>query len=88
MQDSELIDLKRGTVVILKKGAPVRSCNPNKREYVLKRNQKVKVHNTFRPYEGSESWGYPARKGEVSWAGAGGYWCHANFEDVLSIATA
>lgn len=69
-------NIKRGDIVTIRKGTTVTSLSRGK--YVLKRAQTVKVYSVFNGYTHNGV----TRKPEVSWTGAGGYWCYANQEDV------
>lgn len=76
-------EIKPGQTVIIRKGSKVRSYKPNKKNYVLARNQKVKVHFVFKNgYVGEDCLIKPP---EISWAGAGGYWCHTDLENVIEV---
>ena len=72
-------NIERGDVVVVKKGATVRSLNRGL--YVLQRQQQVKVHLVLQSFTQDEKL-FPA---EISWAGSGGYWCYANIADVLRL---
>ena len=74
-----MTDLKRGDMVIVHKGALVRSFNPSKNNYVTKSSRRVKVATvyTYDPVY------HDGRKTEISWAGAGGYWCHTTIDNVV-----
>lgn len=69
--------VKRGDVVTIRKGAIVRSLRRG--EYVLTRNQKVKVNLVITGYTHD----LVTRPAEVIWAGSGGYWCYANLADIV-----
>lgn len=71
----------KGSVVTLRKGSVVHSTHPSKKEYVLSREQKVKVHNFYEGYP--ETRGYPGRPAEINWAGTGGYWCWTDASNVV-----
>ena len=72
-------DIARGDYVVIRKGAVVKSTHPQRRTYVTKRAQKVKVHSIFSAYE-LDGVQHTAK---VSWAGSGGYWCDAELADVV-----
>ena len=57
------MEINDGDIVIVNKGAVVKSYNPSKREYVLKKSQKVKVYYQY------------DIKREIVWVGTGHYWC-------------
>lgn len=76
-------EIKPGQTVIIRKGSKVRSAKPNKKNYVLARNQKVKVYFVFKNgYVGDD---YPIKPPEISWAGAGGYWCNTDLENIIEV---
>ena len=80
-----------GQTVILKAGSKVRSFNPSKREYFLKRRQEIVVARIDMGRVDLEDLGFRIRAGKpfnethVVWAGQGGYWCMTSIENVEKI---
>lgn len=72
--------LTRGQIVTIRKGAKVHSLCESKGDYVLSREQKVKIHLVLDAFWSN---GY-LRDAEISWAGTGGYWCYAKQADIKS----
>lgn len=87
-QDSEL-PVKQGMEVVIPKGIRVTSTNPSKKEYVTKRAQTVTVHVVLPGEAWEQAWDLggalfaAARNPQVSWAGASGYWCDVELNDIL-----
>ncbi len=77
----DISNLSRGMEVHIRPGSEVRSHNPSKRKYITSRTQKVKIFNI---YEWKSQ--IHARIPEISWAGAGGYWCHTNVDNIINTA--
>jgi hypothetical protein len=75
-----MTEYKKGDMVTVKKGSIVHSYNPSKKEYVLKRNQKVKVDYVSEyPYEDGHK--------KLTWAGAGHYWNWTDVENIVNDGT-
>lgn len=77
--------IKNGETFVLKAGAKVRSRG---QVTINKRTRKVKAHYMN---EGWTNAGFrvqstmPSRNPEIVWAGSGGYWCYADFNDIEKI---
>lgn len=74
------IPLKK--IVVVRAGSSVRSYNPSKRNYTLKRDQKVTVWFKFHEVKDGE---HIINQAEISWAGTGGYWCHTDIDNVIAV---
>ena len=73
--------VKRGDKVLIKKGTNLWSCNPSKRNFVVKKNYIVTIHDYNPGWKVAADADYhPA---EVCWAGTHGYWTYARLEDVV-----
>jgi hypothetical protein len=71
--------IKLGDIVVVKKGAEVRSSYPGRDTFTLTRNQKVKVCLFLIKWSQDGH----LHHAEISWAGRGGYWCYAKLTDVI-----
>jgi hypothetical protein len=76
--------ITRGTWVRIRKGAPIKSTNPSRRQYETGRATVTEVNHVFRehinPNNSNEL--VPA---SFYYAGTGGYWCEANISDIEAI---
>lgn len=72
--------VQAGQEVVVPRGAVVRSTHPKNKKRVCKRAQKIKVHSVG---WGMERDGKAVCNPEITWVGAGGYWCWVDVNEVL-----
>ncbi len=79
----EKIPFKRGGDVLIPKNVRVVSTRPKNKEYLTKRAYRVTVNHIL-PGHDATGCEYPACNPRIVWAGAGGYWCMADINDLLA----
>lgn len=70
-EEGEEMNYRRGDIVLIRKGTPLRSTNPSKRVFMAAKTYRVKLHNVYK---------WP--RVELVWPGSGGYWTYANAEEL------
>lgn len=71
--------VKKGDIVVIPAGTRVKTMHPQRDFYTLKRRQRVKVHHVLGGFTDGDKVTPPV----VCWAGAGGYWCEVDINDVI-----
>ena len=77
------LKLKKGMKVRIKKGAVYTSMNPSLAgSQVNKLNRVITIHNVYEGYIPFPAGSYPHRNPSITWAGAGGYWCETEINNI------
>ena len=83
-----MVEVGPGDIVLIKKGTRIKTMNPKYTDGIkfTGRNFKIKVHRVYNGYL-DEAWRHDRIENALGkqqgvWAGEGGYWCHANTEDI------
>jgi hypothetical protein len=80
--DKERLPIKRGDVVIVRKGVKYHSMRDGQ-WHISKKNYKVKVDHVLSGCQYMDNGQEVTTNPEVSWAGRGRYWHRADINDVL-----
>lgn len=82
--DKENLPIKRGDVVIIRKGTKYHSMRDGF-WHRTKKNHTVKVDHILTGCQFFENGREVITNPEVSWAGRGRYWCRADINDVVKL---
>lgn len=86
LHDGDTMKINNGDIVTVNKGSVVKSYNPSKSEYILKRSQRVKVNHQYSAvfkWDGGER--ICITESSIVWAGTGGYWCWTDKSNVMEV---
>lgn len=78
------MEIQKNDCVLLAKGSEIRSYNPSKKVYHLKRQQKVKVWFVLKERKEIKDWDVPYCPEQIIWPGTGGYWCRTDSSNIIS----